>query len=225
MLKIGNLELGNKICITAILDEFIPSEEVTEYKKEGVDILEMRIDCYDKPLHKVVHYLEEIRDKVSLPMIGTVRETKENRLMRTDIFRRIIPFVDCVDIELGSPISDTVMSVANGKTVIVSEHDFKKTPSKTGLEDIVDRSLKQGADIVKIATMANSRNDVRRLLKFTEECGCPLVTIAMGSIGTVSRVIAPLFNSLFTYGYITKPVAPGQLSVKKLLEERQLFFS
>ena len=225
MLKIGNLELGNKICITAILDEFIPSEEVTEYKKEGVDILEMRIDCYDKPLHKVVHYLEEIRDKVSLPMIGTVRETKENRLMRTDIFRRITPFVDCVDIELGSPISDTVMSVANGKTVIVSEHDFKKTPSKTGLEDIVDRSLKQGADIVKIATMANSRNDVRRLLKFTEECGCPLVTIAMGSIGTVSRVIAPLFNSLFTYGYITKPVAPGQLSVKKLLEERQLFFS
>ena len=225
MLKIGNLELGNKICITAILDEFIPSDEVIEYKNEGVDILEMRIDCYDKPLHKVVHYLGEIRNKVSLHMIGTVRETNENRLMRPDIFRRIIPFVDCIDIELGSSISDEVLSVAKGKTVIVSEHDFKKTPPKTGLEDIVNRALKQGADIVKIATMANSRNDVRRLLKFTEECEFPMVTIAMGSTGTVSRVIAPLFNSLFTYGYITKPVAPGQLSVKKLLEERQLFFS
>ncbi len=84
--------------------------------------------------------------------------------------------------------------------------------------------MRQGADIVKIATMAKSRADVVRLLRFTETCTVPVVTIAMSAIGTVSRVIAPLFGSLFTYGYITRPVAPGQLPVERLSEMRELFF-
>ena len=89
---------------------------------------------------------------------------------------------------------------------------------------MVDRALLQGADIIKIAVMARSTADVTRLLRFTEDCKVPLVTIAMGPLGSVSRVIAPLFGSLFTYGFIHRPVAPGQLSVEKLIEERTLYF-
>lgn len=224
MIRIGSLELGTKPHIAAIVDEFIPVEKLAGLPNQGVDLLEMRVDCYSQPLDEIISYLIKVRDAVRLPMIGTVRETDKNKNIRPEIFRRIMPFVDSIDIELGTPASDEILSLAKDKTIIVSEHDFVKTPSSIELEKIVERSLIQGAHIVKIAAMANSKDDVTRLLRFTHDCKEPLVTISMGPIGTVSRVIAPLFGSLYTYGYIVKPVAPGQLSVQKLAEEMRLFF-
>ncbi|CAG0981854.1 partial 3-dehydroquinate dehydratase, partial [Methanosarcinales archaeon] len=40
--------------------------------------------------------------------------------------------------------------------------------------------------------------------------------IAMGEIGKHSRVMAPLYGSVMTYGYVDIPVAPGQLRVDEL---------
>ncbi len=224
MAKIGNLKLGKKPGIVAIIDEMISVEEIVLLKDKGIDLIELRIDCFAASIEQTVSYVKKIRSSVDIPSIGTVRETNLNRNNRLEFFQAIVPFVDCVDIELGTPISKEILACSKGKTILVSEHDFDKTPSVDDLQSIVDRALDQGADIVKIAAMARSTADVTRLLRFTEDCKVPLVTIAMGPLGKVSRVIAPLFGSLFTYGFIHKPVAPGQLSVEKLIEERSLYF-
>jgi 3-dehydroquinate dehydratase-1 len=42
-----------------------------------------------------------------------------------------------------------------------------------------------------------------------------LVAISMGENGTISRIAAPLFGSLFTYCFVDGSVAPGQLGVKE----------
>jgi 3-dehydroquinate dehydratase-1 len=223
MIKIGECCLGKRPCIVAIVDDFIPAGKL-QLLKDHADLLEMRIDCFHQPVDRVTHYLHEIRSKVGMPMIGTVRENDFTKNNRIGIFRAIVPFVDSVDIELGTPISDEVLTIAKGKKIIVSEHDFTSMPDVAALRSMVDRSKKQGADIVKIAAMANSRDDVIRLLQFTRECTEPIVTIAMGPHGTVSRVIAPLFGSLFSYGYLEYPVAPGQLPVAKLIEEFRCYY-
>jgi 3-dehydroquinate dehydratase-1 len=223
MVSIGNCTLGTVPRIAAIVDEFIPLAALLALPGK-VDLLEMRVDRYDGPLEAIVAYLEKVRKKTGLPMLGTVRENDRTKSDRVAIFKAIMPFVDSIDIELGTQISDEVRALATGKTILVSEHDFNQTPDVAGLEDMVTRAKAQGADIVKIAAMANSRDDVIRLLEFNRACKEPLITIAMGSLGTVSRVIAPLFGSLFTYGYLTKPVAPGQLSVERLVEEFHTFF-
>jgi len=224
MVRIGTCELGRMPKIAAIIDDLFNIEKVLDIKKSGVDMLEMRIDCYSQPLDTIVKYLETIHTEIGLPMIGTVRENEWTSKDRVAIFKAILPFVDSVDLELGTSISDEVRELAKGKTIIISEHDYQKTPSSDILHDMVKRAVDQGADIVKIAVMANSQEDVRRLFSFTLECKVPVVTISMGPYGTVSRVIAPLFGSLFTYGYIENPVAPGQLSAKKLIEETELYF-
>jgi 3-dehydroquinate dehydratase-1 len=224
MIPIGKCELGKTPRVVAIIDEFFNAEKVLEMKVAGVDLFEMRIDCYSPPLDKIVTYLDSVWTIASLPMIGTVRENNWTSKDRVNIFRAIMPFVDCIDLELGAPISDEVRSFAQDKVVIISEHDFQKTPEDTELKEIVNRSIDQGADIVKLAVMANSTDDVRRLFWFTQQCTTPIVTIAMGPFGTVSRVVAPLFGSLFTYGFIEKPNAPGQLPAKKLVEDIDLYF-
>ncbi len=224
MVKIGNFELRKKPGIVAIIDEVVSVDKIVALKEKGIDLIELRIDCFDIPIEETVSYVKNLRSSVDIPSIGTVRETDFNRDRRLEFFQAIVPFVDCVDIELGTPISKEILSCSKGKTILVSEHDFEKTPSNDSLQSMVDRALDQEADIVKIAVMATSTADVTRLLRFTEDCKVPLVTIAMGPLGTVTRVIAPLFGSLFTYGFMHRPVAPGQLSVNKLVEELSLYF-
>lgn len=224
MIKVGKCELGAKPRVAAIVDEFIQIDKLIQIRDAGADLFEMRIDCYKASMDEIEKYLESVRSVIGLPMIGTVRENEWTMKDRVTIFRAVMPFVDSIDLELGTSISDEVKTFAKGKTIIISEHDYQKTPSDAAMRDMVRRSVDQGADIVKIAVMANSSDDVKRLFHFTEECGFPIVSIAMGPFGTVSRVIAPLFGSLFTYGYIGKPVAPGQLSALTLIDEINRYF-
>ncbi len=129
-----------------------------------------------------------------------------------------MPLVQGVDIELGCALLSEVVALARrlGKTVIVSEHDFEKTPSDASLRSIVDRAKAGGADLVKIATLARSAGDARRLLRFVRSCAFPIAAFAMGEEGAFSRVLACENGSLLTYGYISKPVAPGQLPAVEL---------
>jgi len=221
-MKMKNLELGKIPRVAGIIDSFVSQKRLKALQDKGVDLFEIRVDLLNKPIDKVINYINEI----SSPLIGTIRETESNRNNRVELFKAIAPFVDCVDIELGTPKWREMVDAAKagGSTIMISEHDFHKTPNINGLNDIVKRSLDQGAQIVKIAVMAKNTADVTRLLRFTEDSEVPLVTVAMGDIGMVSRVIAPLFGSLFTYGYLGKPVAPGQLSALQLVSQLKFYF-
>jgi 3-dehydroquinate dehydratase-1 len=219
MIKIGSLELGAKPRVAAVVDSIVPMQDLVDLKKKGVDLFEVRVDLIDKPLDCIVKWLGDLKKAMGLPVIGTVRESERTKKDRAAIFAAIMPYVDCVDIELGAPIAGIVQAQAGsaGKTVIVSEHDFEKTPDWGELRSVVDRAVAQGADIVKIASTAKNKEDAWRLLRFVKSCKVPMVAFAMGEAGTFSRIKACENGSLFTYGYIVRPVAPGQISAEELI--------
>lgn len=219
IIKIGKAVLGRKPVVVAVVDEMIPVPRLIALGKKGVGMLEVRVDLIKRPLPEIAAYIKNIRVKVKLPIIGTVRGNRRNEGSRLDIFKAVAPFVDCIDIELGSPIAQEVRALAKGKALIVSEHDFKKTPSGRTMRSMVEQAVRQGADIVKIAAMAKNDGDSRRLLRFVQKSKVPLVAFAMGEKGRRSRIEACSAGSLFTYGYITRAVAPGQLSAERLLRE------
>jgi 3-dehydroquinate dehydratase-1 len=123
-----------------------------------------------------------------------------------------------VDIELCAHDRETVVNKARkaGKTVIISTHDFQKTPDNKVMDAIIRESLEAGADIAKLAVMPGSLLDVLRLLDVTLHAKGPVCTISMGETGKHSRVIAPVYGSVMTYGYVDTPTAPGQLRVDEL---------
>jgi 3-dehydroquinate dehydratase-1 len=221
MIKIGCCKLGKTPLVAAVVDAIVPLQDLVDLKKKGVDLLEVRVDLIDKPLNCIVRCLRDLWSAVALPVIGTVRENERTKKDRAAIFTAIMPYLDCIDIELGASIASPVQMQAKaaGKTVIVSEHDFEKTPNDKELQSIVHRALRQGADIVKVVTTAQSEEDAWRLLRFAKSCTAPLVAFAMGEAGAFSRVKACEYGSLFTYGYISKPVAPGQISAEELIDK------
>ena len=80
-----------------------------------------------------------------------------------------------------------------------------------------------GADILKIAVMPQSKQDVLTLLAATEEmvktyAEKPVVTMSMSGMGLISRIAGEAFGSAITFGAAKKASAPGQIPAGKLSE-------
>jgi 3-dehydroquinate dehydratase-1 len=139
-----------------------------------------------------------------------------------------MPFVEAVDIELSADEEQRKKVIAAAKaagvTVIVSAHDFDKTPSVEEMKKILNSAHEAGADIAKLAVMAKSKQDVLDVLQATADMEKPVCTIAMGDVGKHSRIVAPCYGSRLTYGAIAKAVAPGQIKIHELKSALEILF-
>ena len=144
------------------------------------------------------------------------------------LFREAISETDLVDIEINSDrINSKVIELAKtrNKRVILSFHNFEKTPALPYLKNRAEKACKLGCDILKIAAMANNMEDARRLLNFCSSWKKTRISVmSMGNLGAVSRLAGFLFGSCLTYGFIDKPVASGQLSVKDLVKYYHILY-
>lgn len=231
MLKIGDVQLGKLPRV--VLGVIGESPVVAQAAGEGVDILEVRVDLFGGQLTQA-SVVDEVKvlKRHEMPLIGTIRGKGEVRgkvklsdAERAALYQKISPLVDAIDIDLSATILKSVVAAArrNKNTVILSHHDFDGTPSESRLKQIVGKASKLGADIIKIATLAKNESDVLRLLQFTAAHRPKnLVTIAMGNIGTVSRLMFPLAGSLMTYTSVA--LSDGQIDAKRLIEDLRLYY-
>jgi 3-dehydroquinate dehydratase-1 len=217
MVCIGSLTL-NRSVIAAIGEN--PVRAANKAKQLGADILELRIDLLSEKSQRILAELK----KLELPVIITNRMADQGGSWQGSEEERIrellllLPLADAVDIELCARYRERVVNKARnaGKTVIISTHDFQKTPDNKVMDGIIRESLEAGADIAKLAVMPGSLCDVLRLLEVTLHAKGPVCMIAMGATGKHSRVIAPVYGSVMTYGYVDTPTAPGQLRIDEL---------
>ncbi len=167
----------------------------------------------------------------NLPIILTIRSRKEggehdfSDTERAELFGLLTPFTGTIDIELSSTaILDTVVETArrNDAQVIISYHNFKTTPTRARLNEIITEARAKGADIVKIATTARGKKDLKVLTGLLLESS-DLIVVAMGPYGAGSRLFFPMLGSITTYGSITEKSAPGQMPVAQITEHFRLY--
>lgn len=130
--------------------------------------------------------------------------------------------VDMVDAEMESDAAflrevQTQAGQAGVKTVL-SFHDFRRTPAADELVQRFERAYTLGADVAKIAVMPQSSADVLALLKATQEAShelpIPIVSMAMGPLGAVTRAAGWLFGSALTFAVGQSSSAPGQMPIE-----------
>ena len=181
--------------------------------------------------------IADIREHVTLPILLTIRRLSEGgyffgeEVERLAYFKSLLPAVDAVDIELydTQDIREQIIEHAHkqSKTVVLSYHNFRRTPSERRFSEIVEDAVTVGGDIVKIAVMAEKVEDVELLMKFTTDFNAReilLATMSMGDLGRVTRAVNPFLGSCLTYGYVGEvPTTPGQLPVRELRAVLDLF--
>ena len=97
--------------------------------------------------------------------------------------------------------------------VMVSHHDFRRTPSN--LAGIVRRLKDTGARAVKVAAQCRSVSESVRI------CDLPrkhrdIVAIPMGEVGLAGRVLSLRMGSALAYASVDRSTAPGQLSLEAM---------
>jgi len=191
---------------------------IAEYNflaEQGADLVEMRLDYIGRHID-----LKRLLEKRPCPVVITCRrredggrweKTEQERLM---VLRSAIASgVDFVDLE--EDIAGSIPRYGATKR-IVSLHNFERTPED--LEDIHARLAALDADVVKIATMANSFTDCIRMMRLVEGAKVPTIGLCMGDLGVVTRILALRYGAPFTYTALSsdRKIAPGQITFETM---------
>ena len=100
--------------------------------------------------------------------------------------------------------------------LLVSWHDFKKTPTSLDLKKKINQMSKMSTNL-KIVSTAKSTEDSTRMLELYSKKGKnSLISFAMGDFGKISRILCLYLGSPYTYVSLGKAVAPGQFSVDEI---------
>lgn len=238
--KTKNLVIGEgvpKICVPLVgSTEEELEREAARLATVNPDLVEWRVDFFQEvtDMGKVLAMLDIISKLLQdIPLLFTFRSKEEGGEMALSAEDYIAlnmeamesGKIDLIDVELfkGREVLDRLIEKAHHHRiyVIVSNHDFQKTPSE---EEIVRRlamARETGGDIPKIAVMPQSSLDVLSLLKATcimKELHpeTPIITMSMAGKGVISRIGGEIFGSAVTFGAVEKASAPGQLPAEEL---------
>lgn len=239
-IKIKGIVIGEgmpKVCVPMIgRTEGDIIKEAYCIKELNADIAEWRADFFENitDIDSVSHVLKRIRTVFNdKPVIFTFRSAEEGgqKGINSSYYAELNETVaksklaDIIDVELFSKEKDikeiVKVSHENNVFVIISNHDFNETPS---MEQMVFRMQKEqefGGDILKIAVMPHSEEDVLTLMsavlmmkkKYSEH---PIIAISMGAKGVISRISGEVFGSDISFGAAQNLSAPGQIPVQDL---------
>ena len=122
---------------------------------------------------------------------------------------------DLVDVELA--LGGIGLLGLPREKVVVSSHDFDRTPPAARLRQIVKKGRAGGAHIVKMACRVRNQKDLLPLFEALREVEAgPLCVIGMGEAGLITRIALPCAGSCLAYGFLDEAAAPGQLSCREL---------
>ncbi len=110
--------------------------------------------------------------------------------------------------------------------IIISHHNYKKTPSLRELQNKLSKIKKLNPDIIKIATFAKTFGDSLKILEFMNKNSKKhkLIAVCMGEKGKITRVAGHLVGNYLMYAPLREKdkTAPGQISISELKEIRCL---
>jgi len=233
--------------IVCVLRELSISKALTALRR-GADAVELRLDLFkpeEREATRVKAFVEALREEAKAGVILTNRSASEGGKFegsedeRLSLLKEVLEAseADAVDVEYFADPRKRAEIVALSRklnaTVIFSFHDFAGMPDAAELEHLALKMHAEGADIAKIAVTPKTAEDALKLLELTlklkasnaskagkgEAAGEKSVAfIGMGSVGRHLRVLAPIYGSALTYGFLEgeESVAPGQLSISEL---------
>ena len=206
-------------------------EEITgllEGSEPRIQMAEIRLDrC---PLD--IEEIESLFSSSDTPLVATCRVVDDGNGTWEEAEEKLTAAVEAgaafLDLEIEAPkeVGKRLRRACTeyGTTMIRSSHFFAGTPSDDVLRNTVEKCRKFGGEIVKIAAMAKSGEDVARVLGLysqeqTSQRQAELIAFSMGETGRASRLECLRLGSPFTYAALNdnEAAAPGQWTYTEML--------
>lgn len=234
-INVGKITFGvgrMKICVPVCaktLSEALGA--VREIRTTPADLIEWRLDYFGED---ILGSAQAVLDAAGeLPVLCTFRTKAEGGEREIDpeeyfALNEALGALGVMMLDLELMLCEAYPALAEraiaalherGAVVVLSNHDFEKTPPRAELVDRYKRMRALGGDLPKIAVMPQNQRDVMVLLSAMTEAsagGAPLIGISMGELGKVTRVRGGAFGSVMTFASKGKASAPGQIDAETL---------
>jgi 3-dehydroquinate dehydratase-1 len=156
---------------------------------------------------------------------GKFSSSEKNRISILKLIAEYNPHLLDVEYNTIRKNKDLQKYLKKTKTnLLISWHDFIKTPNITYLKSLRKKMTKFSKNI-KIVTTAKSMKDTLGILSLYKfQTNANLIAFAMGDYGRMSRILCTQLGSPYTYVSLGKPIAPGQFSldeIKSIFELKQ----
>jgi 3-dehydroquinate dehydratase type I len=224
------------VCVT-IMEETVSDMLVAAERSKclGANLLELRMDFLKEPLSDVdFRHLTELKEDLRIPLVFTLRpkweggkfeDTEEKRVeFLEEAIRAGFDYID-LEMNMDEQKRDDLIAKAKEKDVkvIVSHHDFEKTPSWSEIFAILKRLADTKCYIAKAAFKCENYDDVLNILKGGRAAiniGQPFSVMGMGSHGHITRIFAPFIGCSIMYASLDreKKVDEGQVDIRTLVE-------
>ncbi len=211
-------------------------DEVAPIVPKKPDLLEWRIDFFEAigDIPAVIDTALAIRKAAGgIPVLLTRRNVTEGGQHVPIAEPAVVAMyvaackarcVELIDYELSNALEDLQalreVSKACGIGMIMSYHNFQMTPDAATLDSKFVAAGKLGADVAKVAVMPVNDLDALTLLAATrrarESLEVPLISMSMGGLGSVSRVMGWIYGSAATFAVGKGSSAPGQIAIEDL---------
>ncbi len=212
-----------KTCVSIAEKKPLKLKQVLKIALKKSDYVEIRFDFLK--IEQIPDALEVIKKDLN-KIVCTLRPKTEggkfsgNEKERIAIIKLIAeynPFLLDIEFNTLKKNSSLVKYLKSTKTkLLVSWHDFKKTPNSAELKNRMNQMSKFSSN-VKIVSTAKSTEDSTRMLELYSKKGKNnLISFAMGDFGRISRILCLYLGSPYTYVSLGKAIAPGQFSVDEV---------
>ena len=198
-----------------------------------IDAVEWRADFYDgiKDTDEVLSLLCELRSCLDMPLIFTCRTAKEGgKADITDeeyaLLNRAVlysGYADGIDVEVlshGEHAAELICDMRTQGRVSIGSCHLMTMPKAEDMGNMLRAIHSTGADITKVAAMAESTEQALALMGAARQAKAagigPLIAIAMGEHGMISRLLAEMVGSDAVFAAAGRGSAPGQLSLETM---------
>ncbi|MCA9299017.1 MAG: type I 3-dehydroquinate dehydratase [Phycisphaerales bacterium] len=188
-------------------------ETAADARARGADLIEWRLDALLQDDPARLDAIPRLCRECPLPCIVTCRSVDEggefdgDASLLTEVAGRATD-ATYVDIEHARGIA-----FPGGTRTILSHHDFDGPPDSR----LVLAMQVRGADVTKIAFKARSLRDNLEAFALLRHASGPMIALAMGEFGVMSRILAPKFGAMLTFARLGMGTAPGQPEIDDLL--------
>jgi 3-dehydroquinate dehydratase-1 len=189
------------------------------------DLVEARVDLFATQALAAEDATACARlEETGTPVLITIRSAAQGgryagpEAARLALFRDALRAASWADVEDDAPIAGDVARLVTGRDggqLVVSHHDFRRTPPLDELLAVVDRAHALApAAIAKVATavLADADRAVLRALLARR----PQRTAVIGMGDDAFRIELAAAGSRLAYGFVGSATAPGQTSAQAL---------
>lgn len=208
---------ANRVAVALGLESTAATLKKLQSLDGRIGLAEIRLDLMAE------FNLERLITRSPCPLVITCRAPREGGSFSGSESERLeiltaASALGCAYVDAEWDCVENLRIEGDATKVIASRHFHSSMPANIWMQYC---DMRRQADVVKLVGTAGHPIDALPILELIAKAESPVIGIAMGAAGPITRLIAPCFEScLLTYAAADDDggTAPGQISVRTMTE-------